>query len=324
MPRYPFSLPRGGLTGLNIGARLASPATAPIPAAGTTAVGVTMRHPEVVRQIIDTPAVAVHVSVCPAETPTDKPRPVIGDHYYECCVVRRGCFDYRDRRGSTLVDPNTCIFGAPRQHGEVTHRAPGGDQNTTVFFSAEVFEGLGAGDELVPLAAPVTPRMQLTHRLLLAAARSGRDAMVLEELALDLISSGLAQVEPKRVAARRPTTRSARRQLVEDARLLLVIDPAISTVTELAGRLSCSPHHLSRIFASHTGITLGAYRTMLRVNLALDYLAECTMPLADVAARCGFADHGHLTRTVRRYTGDTPTGLRALLADSWRSARDLT
>jgi AraC-like DNA-binding protein len=266
--------------------------------------------------VVETPAFSIHVSVCPAETPTDKPRPVIGDHSYECCLVRRGCFDYRDHRGSTLVDPNTCIFGAPQQHGEVVHPVAGGDQDTMVFVAPEVFAEIAADDDTVPLAAPVTPRMQVTHRRLLAAARAGHDAMVLEEMALDLISSGLAQVQPRRMAARRPTTRSARRQLVEDARLLLVTDPAISTITQLARELCCSPHHLSRTFASLTGTTLGAYRTMLRVNLALEYLAEARLPLAEVAALCGFADHGHLTRTIRRHTGDTPLRLRGLLAGS--------
>jgi AraC-like DNA-binding protein len=168
--------------------------------------------------------------------------------------------------------------------------------------------------------------MHVTRRRLVAAARTGQDRMVLEEMALDLVVSALAQVEPRRVAARRPATRRARRQLVEDARLLLAADPALSTVTELAARLSCSPHHLSRIFAADTGTTLGAHRTRLRLSLALDYLAEHGMPLADVAARCGFADHGHLTRTMRRYTGDTPARLRRLIrggeADEGRPPAD--
>lgn len=265
-------------------------------------------------RLVQTSSVAVHVSVCPAETPTDRPRPVVGGDYYECCLVRRGCFDYRDRRGDVLVNPNTCIFGAPDQHGEVNHPVAGGDQDTMVFVSAEVFAGLAADEDTAPLAAPVTPRMQVTHRRLLAAVRAGQEAMVLEEIALDLISSGLAQVEPGRVAARRPATGKARRQLVEDARLLLVTDPTITTVTELARRLCCSPHHLSRTFAALTGTTLGTYRTMLRVNLALEHLAERHLPLAEVAAMCGFADHGHLTRTMRRYIGDTPLQLRSLLA----------
>lgn len=264
--------------------------------------------------IVDTRSVSVHVSVCPATTPVDRPRPVIGRDDFELCLVRQGCFGYRDGRGGILVDPTTCIFGAPHQHGEVTHPAPGGDRNTIVFVSARVFADLAAADDTVPLAAPVTPRMQVTHRRLLAAARAGQDPMVLEEMAIDLVATGLAQIEPERMAARRPATRRARRQLVEDARLLLATDPTLSTVTELASRLSCSPHHLSRIFAGHTGTTLGAYRTRLRLNLALEYLAEDRLSVADVAARCGFADHGHLTRTVRRHTGNTPAGLRALFA----------
>ena len=263
--------------------------------------------------IAENAGVTVHVSACPAGTPVDAPRAVAGRDEYEVCLVRRGCFSYRDRRGRVLADPATCILGAPGQHGEVSHPAPGGDQDLMVFLSPGVFATLAAGEERVPLAAAVTPRMQVTHRRLLAAARTDPDPMVLQEMALDLVATALGQAEPARVAAGRPATRRARRQLVEDARVLLAADPAIATVTELAARLCCSPHHLSRIFAAHTGISLGAYRTRLRLNLALEYLAEDRLPVAEVAARCGFADHGHLTRTVRRHVGDTPARLRALL-----------
>ena len=197
----------------------------------------------------------------------------------------------------------------------MNHPVAGGDHDTMVFFSEEMFEEIddGAGD--LPLAAPVTPRMQLLHRRLLAAARTPHEAMQVEEIALELISSGLTYVEPKRSAANRPSTRTARRLLVEDARLLLATDPAIATVTELARRLHCSPHHLSRTFSSVTGVSLSTYRTWLKLNLALECIVENRLPLADVATQCGFADHGHLTRTIRRHTGDTPTRLRALLAN---------
>jgi len=55
----------------------------------------------------------------------------------------------------------------------------------------------------------------------------------------------------------------------------------------------CSPHHLSRVFTQ----------------------------LAGLAGDLGFADHAHLTRTVRAATGRTPSSLRAAFraAGPWRS-----
>ena len=45
--------------------------------------------------------------------------------------------------------------------------------------------------------------------------------------------------------------------------------------------------------------------------------------LAQIATATGFADHAHLTRTVLRFTGWTPSALRSALADGPRSDRSL-
>ena len=51
----------------------------------------------------------------------------------------------------------------------------------------------------------------------------------------------------------------------------------------------------------------------LRVLRALDRLRDRGVPLAEVAADCGFADHAHMTRSLRRHLGTTPSRLRAEL-----------
>lgn len=52
----------------------------------------------------------------------------------------------------------------------------------------------------------------------------------------------------------------------------------------------------------------------MRVGRALDRLEEGEPSLAVLAADLGFADQAHLTRTIRRHAGHTPTALRRLLA----------
>lgn len=103
----------------------------------------------------------------------------------------------------------------------------------------------------------------------------------------------------------------ARRDLIADTHALLTTDPAVSTVREIAEQLGCSPHHLSRIFHAQTGMTLGGYRLQLRVHLAIELLISSSASVTDIAAHAGFADHPHLTRTLQRFTGLTPSGLRA-------------
>lgn len=49
------------------------------------------------------------------------------------------------------------------------------------------------------------------------------------------------------------------------------------------------------------------------MSRALDRLADGETDLSALAHDLGFADHAHLTRTIRATTGDTPTALRAAL-----------
>ncbi|HEY9264818.1 MAG TPA: helix-turn-helix domain-containing protein, partial [Mycobacterium sp.] len=48
---------------------------------------------------------------------------------------------------------------------------------------------------------------------------------------------------------------------------------------------------------------------------ALDGLRAGDGTVADVAARLGFADQAHLTRTMREHVGHPPAAVRRMLAD---------
>ncbi len=83
--------------------------------------------------------------------------------------------------------------------------------------------------------------------------------------------------------------------------------PALATVAAEAG---VHPAHLCREFRRKFGCTMTQYLQRLRADNALSQLLAGKSPLADVAARTGFADQAHLTRTIRRYFGTTPGKLR--------------
>jgi AraC-like DNA-binding protein len=61
-------------------------------------------------------------------------------------------------------------------------------------------------------------------------------------------------------------------------------------------------------------MTLTRYRHRILVLAALDAIEAGERDLAGLAARLGFADHAHLTRTVRQECGHAPRDLRRLLA----------
>jgi AraC family transcriptional regulator len=72
-----------------------------------------------------------------------------------------------------------------------------------------------------------------------------------------------------------------------------------------------SPFHLARQFKRHTGSSLHAYRTQLRLRAAAhSVLDEPRRGLTDIATRLGFASHSHFTARFGRAFGTTPSGVR--------------
>jgi AraC family transcriptional regulator len=72
----------------------------------------------------------------------------------------------------------------------------------------------------------------------------------------------------------------------------------------------CHPATLTRAFRRELGCTPGDYQRRLRVERAARLLRDTSMPLADVAAACGFCDQSHLARSFRHVLGCTPSDYR--------------
>ncbi len=157
------------------------------------------------------------------------------------------------------------------------------------------------------MAVYVDARVDLAHRRLLAADGDGDIDYALTEELLHLIMAATRQpVDPPRPADR-ALVASAREAIIEGA-------PESAGLCPLARLLNVSPYRLSRTFSQQVGVSLTRYRNRVRVSLAMDQLAQGEPSLADLAARLGFADQAHLTRTVREHLGHAPSTLRRLLA----------
>ncbi|MDQ3477323.1 MAG: AraC family transcriptional regulator [Actinomycetota bacterium] len=261
--------------------------------------------------------VSVTSIACPGDGATSV-QELVGSSMHELCLVRSGSFLLRGsvvegRAVEVFADPTVCLFGAPEHVVEVTHPRPGGDLDTCVFLSEDVLASLG-GVSGLPALSPRTREVSWLHRRLLALCwRADTDSLAAEETALALFVAALEQAEPGRWHAGRPQARD-RRRLADEARAALVADPTIARVVDLAQMLGCSPHHLSRLFREETGHALAQFRTALRIELALERVMQGEHNLARVAADLGFADHAHLTRTMRRTLGQTPSAMRALIS----------
>ncbi|HNW92865.1 MAG TPA: AraC family transcriptional regulator [bacterium] len=93
---------------------------------------------------------------------------------------------------------------------------------------------------------------------------------------------------------------------LQAARQLLMTDlDRPRTVAAVARAVGLSRYHFIRAFAAGFGVTPHAYRTIMRVQQAKQFMMDGLTPVA-CAYQCGFADQSHLHRHFRRQVGVTP------------------
>lgn len=159
----------------------------------------------------------------------------------------------------------------------------------------------------------ITPEIDLLHRQLRNAHAASADSLTLEAASLRLIEAAVGQRKQRVRSYSRRTTESEHRRLVAGACDAIHANPAGVSLLGLAKAVGCSPFHLSRVFREITGMTIPQYRNRLRVHEAMTGLAEGDDDLAALAARTGFADHSHMTRSIVAQYGRPPSRIRELL-----------
>jgi AraC family transcriptional regulator len=71
-----------------------------------------------------------------------------------------------------------------------------------------------------------------------------------------------------------------------------------------------SPYHFSRLFKESTGFSPHQYVIERRVQQAKELLGSTTLPIAEIALLCGFANQSHLNRHLKRLFGVSAKALR--------------
>lgn len=75
---------------------------------------------------------------------------------------------------------------------------------------------------------------------------------------------------------------------------------------DIAEAVGLSPYHLSRLFKTHTGLTLREYLTRERIEVAKQLLAVSDRTIPQIASLLRFCDQSYFTMVFRRQTGQTP------------------
>ena len=227
--------------------------------------------------------------------------------------VRRGAFMRRTAGREVLLDSTVAYLAAPGEESQCAHPVGAGDTCIVIGMSPDLAAALAGGE---PCSLPAVPMDAASEFAIRRAASLARGADIDGELAEKVVGTVAALVARGRPGGpagasqrRRP---AARERLAGQARELLLAEPGLGVI-ELARNVNCSPHHLSRVFSQVTGSSISAYRNRVRVSRALERISQGERGLAGLAHELGFADHAHLTRTIRAVTGHTPTACRGLL-----------
>ena len=218
-----------------------------------------------------------------------------------------------------LANPNHVIFFNPVQRYRRTVHDRRGDDAIFVEASPEVVTAaLGAGQGELPFRhGPSDPQAYLLHyaavRELLADCA---DTLHAEELVHEAVARSIdaaAVFHRLRGRSSRDRTEHDRHRLVEAAKAILTEEPAArTTLSALARRLHTSEFHLARVFRDRTGFTLHAYRTHLRLRIAVERLAEGESDLAALAHSLGFSSHSHFSSAFRSVFGVQPSVVRGV------------
>jgi AraC-like DNA-binding protein len=229
---------------------------------------------------------------------------------YNLVLARRGRFRRRAGGVADDIDPTVAYLSRPGTEEQFAHPA-GGDVCTWINVQPQAWSAW-TGNAAAPSTVYVDAQLDLAHRRVLAAARSGDVDYAVAQLLLHLIGGVLQRLDADPEATQRPTCRD--RAVVAAAReAILAAHPAAHALLPLAASLAISPFRLSRAFTREMGVSITHYRNRVRVARALDRLEHGDNNLALLAADLGFADQGHLCRTVRQHLGHTPTAVLRML-----------
>lgn len=245
-----------------------------------------------------------------------------GEERTHLALLRRGGFGYHLRGATYVGDPATALLYRAGDSYRVSHPFEGGDA-CSCFEVAPEHEDELFGRRLrgtIDAARVMSPADQYRHRALHAAlARREADRLAAEEAATSLCHAILHRAAPGEGSLSPRARRLAMR-----ARERLLADPADGAdLATLATCVGCSPFHLARVFRRAFGLSLGDYRTRIRLALALERLAAGADDLAALACELGFSHHSHFGAAFRRHVGLTPAAARLRLRTATRASRYL-
>ena len=90
------------------------------------------------------------------------------------------------------------------------------------------------------------------------------------------------------------------------------MDPNLSLVS-LSGMLEVSPNHLSACIKKYAGETFINILIRKRMEAARELLSSSSLPVQEIAKRCGYMDQHYFSYCFKKYCGESPIAMRRRL-----------
>lgn len=81
---------------------------------------------------------------------------------------------------------------------------------------------------------------------------------------------------------------------------------------DIAARFNFHSTYLNRVFRADTGESIHAFLIKRRINAAMEMLRSESLPIGEVAKKCGFNSLYHFTKAFKKRVGMTPSEYRRL------------
>lgn len=110
-----------------------------------------------------------------------------------------------------------------------------------------------------------------------------------------------------------PTARPATLSSTQKNQIERFVESELSSnfgLVDLATLVGYSPDHFARLFKHCFQQSPYQYVLSRRIERAMTMLRDDDLPIAEIAAACGFSNQGHFTTAFKRRTGTTPGAYR--------------
>lgn len=266
-------------------------------------------------QLLRTPAVGVGVFNCPGHPPRTE---VEATTHAEIVLARKGAYIREDAAGAVYIDRTVVAFFESGRPYVIEHPKPRPDLTTVVALidPAAVSDALGITRlrerSFARSAVRATPALHLRHRELLQTLRHRRDDdLAAEEAAVRLVHEALALNHAIDLSTPLPPRAAGEIEVAFAVAEYLNAHFRDSVHLEaLVAHTGYSAFHLCRLFQQRMKTSIHQYLTLLRLERAMEALADTDVPLGRLALDLGFASPSHFTTAFRRWTGHAPGQVR--------------